>query len=163
MIGRFVGIVWRAFKRDHLIIEQMDLCRIGLCSSWKTCHRLHYLMGIDQAKLGLSITCCILDLLFNSVPEIWANSGLFFVLFLSFSLSNNNYSFNFKFNDTKWKNVDGVLGIRTQGRRVVGADKTTELFRSCNFNFSCILCSLVYSNLIGYWNIFDQSRCLKWA
>ena len=78
-------------------------------------------MGIDQAKLGLSITCCILDLLFNSVPEIWANSGLFFVLFLSFSLSNNNYSFNFKFNDTKWKNVDGVLGIRTQGRRMVVA------------------------------------------
>ena len=25
------------------------------------------------------------------------------------------------------KSVDGVLGIRTQGRRMVGADETTEL------------------------------------
>ena len=27
------------------------------------------------------------------------------------------------------KSVDGVLGIRTQGRRMVGEDKTTELWR----------------------------------
>ena len=27
------------------------------------------------------------------------------------------------------KSVDGVLGIRTRGRRMVGADKTTELWR----------------------------------
>ena len=27
------------------------------------------------------------------------------------------------------KNVDGVLGIRTQGRRMVGVDETTELWR----------------------------------
>ena len=27
------------------------------------------------------------------------------------------------------KNVDGVLGIRTWGRRMVGVDKTTELWR----------------------------------
>ena len=27
------------------------------------------------------------------------------------------------------KSKDGVLGIRTQGRRMVGADKTTELWR----------------------------------
>ena len=27
------------------------------------------------------------------------------------------------------KSVDGVLGIRTRGRRMVGADETTELWR----------------------------------
>ena len=27
------------------------------------------------------------------------------------------------------KSVDGVVGIRTQGRKMVGADKTTELWR----------------------------------
>ena len=27
------------------------------------------------------------------------------------------------------KSVDGVLGIRTWGRRMVGADETTELWR----------------------------------
>ena len=27
------------------------------------------------------------------------------------------------------KSVDGVLGIQTQGRRMVGGDKTTELWR----------------------------------
>ena len=27
------------------------------------------------------------------------------------------------------KSIDGVLGIRTQGRRMVGADETTELWQ----------------------------------
>ena len=27
------------------------------------------------------------------------------------------------------KSIDGVLGIRTRGRRLVGTDKTTELWR----------------------------------
>ena len=27
------------------------------------------------------------------------------------------------------KSIDGVLGIRTRGRRMVGADETTELWR----------------------------------
>ena len=49
----------------------------------------------------------------------WVNPGLFFVLFLFFSC----YNFN-----TNWKSVDGVLGIRTRGRRMVGADETTELW-----------------------------------
>ena len=30
------------------------------------------------------------------------------------------------------KSVDGVLGIRTRGRRMVGADETTELWRPLN-------------------------------
>ena len=27
------------------------------------------------------------------------------------------------------KSIDGVLGIRTRGRRMIGADETTELWR----------------------------------
>ena len=33
------------------------------------------------------------------------------------------------------KTIDGVLGIRTQGRRMVGADETTELWRPPHWNF----------------------------
>ena len=44
-----------------------------------------------------------------------------FCLFLSFSCYNSN--------NTNWKIVDGVLGIWTGGRRMVVADKTTELWR----------------------------------
>ena len=38
------------------------------------------------------------------------------------------------------KSVDGVLGIQTQGRRMVGADKTTELLRPLKhlFTVNCI-------------------------
>ena len=50
----------------------------------------------------------------------WANLGLF-CLFLSFS--------HYNFNQTNWKNIDGMLGIRIRGFRMVGADDSTELWR----------------------------------
>ena len=50
----------------------------------------------------------------------WANPGLFFVYFHSFLVT---ISIQIE------KSVDGVLGIQTQGRRMVGADETTELWR----------------------------------
>ena len=41
------------------------------------------------------------------------------------------------------KSVDGVLGIQTLGRRMVGADKTTELWRPPFFSGKkCILMAL---------------------
>ena len=42
-----------------------------------------------------------------------------FCLFSSFS--------SYNFNNTNWKSIDVVLGIQTWGRRMVGADETTEL------------------------------------
>ena len=51
----------------------------------------------------------------------WANAGLFFVYFRSFLV--NTISIQIE------KSVDGVLGIQTQSRRMVGADKTTELWQ----------------------------------
>ena len=46
-----------------------------------------------------------------------------FSLFLSFSHNN--------FNNSNWKSIDGVLGIQTQGHRMVGTDKTTEVATLC--------------------------------
>ena len=56
-----------------------------------------------------------------------------FCLFSSFSHSYYN------FNNTNWKRVDGVLGIWTRGRRIVGADETKDLWQPliiyfCSFN-----------------------------
>ena len=50
----------------------------------------------------------------------WANPGLFFVYFHSFLIT---ISIQIE------KSIDGVLGIRTRGCRMVGADETTELWR----------------------------------
>ena len=50
----------------------------------------------------------------------WANPGLFFVYFRYFHIT---ISIQIE------KRIDGVLGIRTWCRRMVGADKTTELWR----------------------------------
>ena len=47
-----------------------------------------------------------------------------FGLFRSFS--HYKYSTNLTIND---KSIDGVLGTRTRGSRMVGADKSTELWR----------------------------------
>ena len=50
----------------------------------------------------------------------WASPGLFFY-FRSFLVTISILQIE--------KSIDGVLGIRTRGRRVVGADETTELWR----------------------------------
>ena len=50
----------------------------------------------------------------------WPNPGLFFVYFHSFLVT---ISIQIE------KSIDGVLGIRTQGRIMVGVDETTELWR----------------------------------
>ena len=61
----------------------------------------------------------------------WANPGLFFVYFRSFLIT---ISIQIE------KSIDGVLGIRTHGRRMVGADETTELWRPphCFSNNVCL-------------------------
>ena len=51
----------------------------------------------------------------------WANPGLFFVYFQYFLDTISIIQIE--------KSVDGALGIRIQGRRMVGADETTELWR----------------------------------
>ena len=54
----------------------------------------------------------------------WANSGLFLFYFRYFLDTISIIE----------KSVDGVLGIRTRCRNVVGADETTELWRPLNIS-----------------------------
>ena len=56
----------------------------------------------------------------------WAKPGLFSVYFRSFSQHKDKYSTNFTKND---KSIDGVLGSRTWGGMMEGADESTELWR----------------------------------
>ena len=52
--------------------------------------------------------------------KIWANPGLFFIYFCPFHIT---IQFQIE------KGIDGELGIQTQSHRIVGTDKTTELWR----------------------------------
>ena len=61
----------------------------------------------------------------------WANPGLFFVYYCSFLVT---ISIQIE------KSIDGVLGIRTRGLRMVGADKTTELWQ----HYSLVYCIVNY-------------------
>ena len=65
--------------------------------------------------------------LYDFILKKLANPGLLSVYFRSFLVT---ISIQIE------KSVDGVLGIRTWGRRTVGADETTELWRP---SYNCIL------------------------
>ena len=60
----------------------------------------------------------------------WANPGLFLVYFRSFLITISIIQIE--------RSIDGVLGIQTQGRRMVGADETTELWRPPRYDFVAI-------------------------
>ena len=51
---------------------------------------------------------------------------------------------SYNFNNTNWKSIDGVLGIGTRGRRMVGTDETTELWRPPEMMnvFICVIFNL---------------------
>ena len=53
------------------------------------------------------------------------------------------------------KSVDGVLGIRTRGRRMVGADETTELLRP-PVKAQCLNCTLQEQSL--RWHIYLEAK-----
>ena len=55
---------------------------------------------------------------------MWANLGHFLFIF-AFSKYNDKYRTKFEH-----KRIDGVLGIRTWDRRMVGADKSTKVWWS---------------------------------
>ena len=48
-------------------------------------------------------------------------------------------SYNFNFININWKNVDGEVGIQTQGRRMVGIDETTELWRLLRWSLAILM------------------------
>ena len=71
----------------------------------------------------------------------WASPGLFFVYFRPFLVTISIIQIE--------KSIDGVLGIRTQGRRMVGADKAKEQWRlpfiSLSFSYIYFPLSLLLS------------------
>ena len=77
------------------------------------------------AKPGLTLFVHYLIEIWSTLEEggFFKNMGQSRPLFRLFS------SFSHHKSITNWKSVDGVLGIRTRDRRMVGADETTELWR----------------------------------
>ena len=91
-----------------------------------------FLFWLKYFSIGLLVCLVVWHCTKQNFPIIiiifkkWANPGLFLFYFRSFLVT---ISIQIE------KSVDGVLGIRTRGRRMVGADKTMELKFSC-FAFS---------------------------
>ena len=82
---------------------------------------LHFLFGQQDMQQSTSdstfLRCSFL---------IWANLGIFFIYFRHFLFPP---TITVSISTTRMeKSVDGVLGIRTCGRCVVGADKTMDLW-----------------------------------
>ena len=76
-----------------------------------------YVLDLYNRELGPFERAC-LDVFFK-----WAKPGLF--LFISF-FSHDKYSTKLTIN---YKSIDGMLGTQTQGGRMVGTDKSAELWR----------------------------------
>ena len=55
----------------------------------------------------------------------WAKPGLFLFHFVLFSHCKDKYSINLTINE---KSVEGVLGSRTRGGRMEGADESIEIW-----------------------------------
>ena len=72
----------------------------------------------------------------------WANQRPLVVYFRSFLITISIIQIE--------KSVDGVLGIRTLGYRMVGADKTTELCRppDCVFILPRCLASVTFQSFV---------------
>ena len=69
----------------------------------------------------------LLNSKFQLFLKKWASPGLFFVYFRSFLVTISIIQIE--------KSIDCVLGIWTRGRRMVGADKTKELWRPPSSSF----------------------------
>ena len=81
----------------------------------------------------------------------WAKPALFLFIFVLFSDRMDKYSTNLTINE---KSVDGMLGTRTQGSRMEGADESTELWRHpiyfifwSNFPINVVVAQLVERSL----------------
>ena len=88
--------------------------------SWRTISHLVHSRN-KRLLLGIWLECFPRTLEINSFFKKWANPCLFFVYFRPFLTTSSIMQIE--------KSIDGVLGIRTRGRRMVGADNTTELWR----------------------------------
>ena len=118
--------IFLVFHNSITILQQINMnnypCVFGACI-------LHKLINV---KPGLFLNMRFKSVCYNLHKneekytlklfiKKWANPGLFFVYFHYFLITVSIIQIE--------KSLDGVLGIRTRGRRMVSADKTTELRR----------------------------------
>ena len=112
-------------------------------------------------RVRAAVTNCMIDVRLiatstdNFLKNILGQSRTLFRLITSFSHCNNNYSFNF--NTMNWKNVDKVLGIRTQGCTMVGLNETANSLKMSHSRPLFLYFRLFYKLLIV--NMFNKS-CL---
>ena len=99
-------------------------------------HKKCWILGPLMSEIAFLTT--VPQLYFKTCFKIWSNPGLFFVYFRPFHIT---IQLQIE------KSLDGVLGIWTRGRRMVGADETTELWQTPS------------SRLVGN-NLFDASTNL---
>ena len=76
--------------------------------------------SLSVGRLRFTIECSLIRTMSTTS---FLNMCLFRPLLRLFLYFSHHYSI------TNWKSLDGVLGICTLSRRMVGADKTTELWR----------------------------------
>ena len=77
----------------------------------------------------IAITCSLYKFIFHLFKQQYCflKNGQYRPLFVYFRHFHDTISIT-----QIEKSVDGVLGIRTRGRRMVGTDETTELWRPSN-------------------------------
>ena len=117
-------IAWKIAKVDSKYCQLLN-------ESSKTCQRL--LKYRQSSKKLLNLDTLIAPKAVARFRQVldaqiyFLKNGPIPASFCLFSLF-SHYNFN------NWKSIDGVLGIRTRGRRMVGADETTELWRPLRLN-----------------------------
>ena len=101
------GVVWRCllFKRNVL-----------WCLADQTMLRKNVLKLVIRGKYYF-----LLSIENNTKDKLWTSSRTLFVYFRPFLITISIIQIETR--------IDGVLGIRTRSRRMVGADKTTKLCR----------------------------------
>ena len=113
-VGRQVGAKLRDTK---LAIQNSTLCFLPYSTFSTKRLAQDKAMAIELLASGVR---SILHILLYLFFFLMGQSRPFFVYFHSFPVTISTQI---------EKSIDGVLGIRTRGRRMVGADETTELWR----------------------------------
>ena len=120
---------------------EISCCCYCWCRGRKCFPTFCNLRGVETLKFKMKFYCSLHLLLFNEKLKIGTSRQIecnFYSIFLKMGQSRSLFCLflscsQYNFNNTNWKSLDGVLEIWNRGRMIVGADDTTELWRSPNF------------------------------
>ena len=138
--NRMDEIYFRTFYVNMLFMHSIRFITCGLNAI-----NYYYKMyeNVTQKSSGQTCIFCLANKTCSNRPVIrlsyvvvfliWANLGIFFIYFRHFLFPP---TITVSISTTRMeKSVDGVLGIRTCGRRMVGADKTMDLWLPPSLQF----------------------------